>query len=135
MLCRRQQLPAFEGLNGIEILGGVSSNQIQSHKRNDGVTEIIYRKTLAPTSDPHDNEIYDDKATSVVWAIGRLAQKDKRQKEPSYHHTYTRRHTTIDFGRKETKNECLPFVQRKPGSRFVHSSLQYLKIITIADSL
>jgi hypothetical protein len=50
-----------------------------------------------------------------VWAIGRLAQRDKRQKEPSYHHTYTRRHTTIEFGRKEAKNECLPFVQRKPG--------------------
>jgi hypothetical protein len=54
-------------------------------------------------------------ATSVVWALGRLSQKDKRQKEPSFHHTYTRRHTTIDFNRKDTKNECLPFVQRKPG--------------------
>ena len=96
-------------------LGGIGSNQIQSHKRTDGVTEIIFRKTLAPTSDAHDNEIYEDKATSIVWAIGRLAQKSKREKEPSYHHTYTRRHTAIDFGRKETKNECLPFVQRKAG--------------------
>ncbi len=101
-------------------LGGVGSNQIQSHKRTDGVTEIIFRKTLAPTSDAHDNEIYEDKATSIVWAIGRLAQKNKREKEPSYHHTYTRRHTTIDFGRKENKNECLPFVQRKAGKKCTH---------------
>jgi uncharacterized protein Veg len=55
-----------------------------------------------------------------VWAIGRLAQRDKRQKEPSYHHTYTRRHTTIEFGRKEAKNECLPFVQRKPGLLIIY---------------
>jgi hypothetical protein len=46
--------------------GGVSSNQIQSHKRTDGVTEIIYRKTLAPTSDPHDNEIFDDKVPLLL---------------------------------------------------------------------
>ena len=109
--------------------GGVSSNQIQSHKRNNGVTEIIYRKTLAPTSDPHDNEIFDDKATSIVWALGRLAQKDKRQKEPSFHHTYTRRHTTIDFGRKESKNECLPFVQGKPGSFFFASVIRFSELL------
>jgi hypothetical protein len=55
-------------------IGGIGNNQIQSHKRTDGVTDIVYRKTLAPTSDPQDNEIYEDKPTSVVWAIGRLAQ-------------------------------------------------------------
>ena len=43
--------------------GGVGSNQIQSHKRSDGVTEMIYRKTLSPTNDAHDNEIYEDKVT------------------------------------------------------------------------
>ena len=64
------------------MLGGIGSNQIQSHKRTDGVTEMVFRKTLSPTSDPHDNEIYEDKATSIVWAIGRLAQRDKRTKEP-----------------------------------------------------
>jgi hypothetical protein len=49
--------------------GGVSSNQIQSHKRTDGVTEIIYRKTLAPTSDPHDNEIFDDKVPEPIFVV------------------------------------------------------------------
>jgi len=34
----------------------------------------VFRKTLVPSSDPQDNEIFDDKPTSVVWAMGRLAQ-------------------------------------------------------------
>jgi hypothetical protein len=32
-----------------------------------------------------------------------------RIKEPSFHHTYTRQHTTIDFGRKEPYSTCFPF--------------------------
>lgn len=74
------------------------------------MTVITYRKTLLPTSDPGDREIFEDRPTSVVWALGRLA-RNGRWNEPSFHHTYPKNHVTVDFGRKEAKNNCFPFTK------------------------
>ncbi len=89
-------------------VGGSGNNQIQTFTRTDGVTTLTYRRTLLPTSDPGDLEIYQDRKTSIIWAIGRLA-KNGRTFEPSFHHTYPKNHVQIDFGRKESKNNCIPF--------------------------
>ena len=93
-------------------VGGNDNNQIQTHSRADGVTVITYRKTLTPTSDPGDKEIFEDKETSLVWALGRLARNGRR-KEPSFHHTYPRDHVRINFGRKEAENNCIPFNKKR----------------------
>ena len=91
-------------------VGGNGNNQIQTHSRADGVTTITYRRTLKPTSDPGDLEIYEDRATSIIWALGRLA-KNGRVVEPSFHHTYPKNHVAIEFGRKESQNKCIPFTR------------------------
>lgn len=91
-------------------VGGNGNNQIQTHSRKDGITTITYRRTLKPTSDPGDLEIYEDRKTSIIWALGRLA-KNGRVVEPSFHHTYPKNHVEIDFGRKESQNKCIPFTR------------------------
>ena len=42
-----------------------------------------------------------------------MAEVSHRVKEPSFHHTYTRRHTQIDFNRKEKINTCFPFTSSR----------------------
>ena len=90
--------------------GNAVNNQIQTHSRTDGVTTIVYRRTLQPSSDPGDKEILMDRPTSIVWALGRLA-KNGRRLEPSFHHTYPKHHVKIDFGRKEAQDNCIPFTR------------------------
>ena len=46
---------------------------------------------------------------SIIWAIGKMAEKAHRVKEPSFHHTYTRRLTQIDFTNKVKSNNCFAF--------------------------
>jgi hypothetical protein len=93
-----------------ELVGGTDDNQIQSHKRENGVNVLTFRKTLGTLGDPGDFEISTTAPTSAVWALGRLAQNGRR-KEPSFHHTYPKNHVQIDFGRKESQNNCYPFTK------------------------
>ncbi|XP_040568677.1 protein Skeletor, isoforms B/C [Lepeophtheirus salmonis] len=91
------------------VAGGIDDgNQIQTHQRVDGVTTIVYRRTLFPSADPSDKEIFQDLPTSIVWALGRMAQNGRR-KEPAFHYAYTKHHTEINFGAKEPINECWAF--------------------------
>ncbi len=63
-------------------VGGTDNNQIQEHKREDGVTTVTYRRDLQPTSDHGDKAIKEDGPTSIVWAIGRLAGKGRNLVSP-----------------------------------------------------
>jgi len=92
-----------------ELLQGVSSNQMHSATKKNGVTAITYRKTFGTLGDEGDIAIPEDGPVSVIWAIGKMAEKAHRVKEPSFHHTYTRQHTQIDFTSKEKINTCFPF--------------------------
>ena len=56
---------------------------------------IIFRKTFSNLGDPGDIPISKDEPMSVIWAIGKMAEVRHRVKEPSFHHTYTRKHTQI----------------------------------------
>jgi len=46
---------------------------------------------------------------SVIWAMGKVSERAHRIKEPSYHHTYSRMHTQVDFGSTEPTDDCIPF--------------------------
>ena len=46
---------------------------------------------------------------AIIWAIGKLSERAHRMKEPSYHHTYSRMHMQLDFGRSEPYDSCFPF--------------------------
>lgn len=95
-------------------VGGTSDNQIQTFRRDNGITTLTYRKTLNNANDRGDNEINENGLTSIVWAIGRLAQPggSKSSKEPSFHHTYPKRHIQLNFGRNGEGNNCVPFVKK-----------------------
>merc|ERR1711892_718650 len=93
-----------------ELLGGISSNQMHSATRKNGVTAITYRKTFGTLGDEGDIAIPEDGPISIIWAIGKMAEKAHRIKEPSFHHTYTRQHTQINFvNTKEKINTCFAF--------------------------
>ena len=65
---------------------------------------INFRKTFSNLGDPGDIPIPKDEPVSIIWAIGKMAEVRHRVKEPSFHHTYTRKHTQIGEIRK--KNNC-----------------------------
>jgi len=89
------------------LLGGSNNYQLHTAKRENGVTVITYRTTFGNLADGGDLEIPEEGDVSVIWAIGKMAEKaGPRVKEPSFHHSYTRQHTTINFGRKEPMNTC-----------------------------
>jgi len=92
-----------------ELLGGINSAQLHEATKKDGVTEITYRTTFGNLDDPGDIVIPQDVPTSIIWAIGKMAEVRHRVKEPSFHHTYTRKHTQINFTSKEKLNTCFPF--------------------------
>ena len=83
------------------LLGGVNSAQMHSASRENGVTAITYRRTFNNLGDEDDIVIPEKGPVSVIWAMGKMAEKSHRVKEPSFHHTYTRQHTQIDFNNKE----------------------------------
>ena len=96
-----------------ELLGGVNSAQLHSATKKDGVTQITFRKTFSNLGDPGDIPIPTDGPVSVIWSIGKMAEVAHRIKEPSFHHTYTRQHTQIDFTSKEKVNTCFPFTSSR----------------------
>ena len=71
---------------------------------------FTYRKTFGTLGDEGDIAIPLDGPISIIWAIGKMAEKAHRVKEPSFHHTYTRQHTQIAFNNnKEKINNCFAF--------------------------
>ena len=78
-----------------EQLGGINSAQLSTATRENGVTQITYRKTFGNLGDPGDIPVPEDGPVSIIWAIGKMAEVAHRVKEPSFHHTYTRQHTQI----------------------------------------
>ena len=84
---------------------GINSAQLHSATKKDGVTQITYRKTFSNLGDPGDITIPEDELVSVIWAIGKMAEVRHRVKEPSFHHTYTRKHTQI--GKFQRRNYSL----------------------------
>lgn len=96
-----------------ELLGGINSAQLHSASKKDGVTQITYRKTFSNLGDPGDITIPEDELVSVIWAIGKMAEVRHRVKEPSFHHTYTRKHTQIDFTSKDKVNTCFALTSNR----------------------
>jgi len=96
-----------------ELLGGINSAQLHSASKKDGVTQITYRKTFSNLGDPGDIPIPEDELVSVIWAIGKMAEVRHRVKEPSFHHTYTRKHTQIDFTSKDKVNTCFALTSNR----------------------
>jgi len=92
-----------------ERMGGLSSNQIVSTSQENGITSLTYRTTFKKLGDPGDLEIKEKGLSSIIWAIGKLSERAHRMKEPSYHHTYSRMHMQLDFGRSEPYDSCFPF--------------------------
>ena len=65
-----------------------------------------FRGNLA---DGGDLAVPEDGPVSVIWAMGKMAERAHRVKEPSFHHSYTRQHTQINFGQKEHSDDCFAF--------------------------
>jgi len=91
-----------------EMMGGTNSNQYKSGFKKDGVTAVSYRTTFQNLGDRGDLIIPEEGPVSVIWAMGKVSERAHRIKEPSFHHTYSRMHTQIDFGNKEPYNDCFP---------------------------
>jgi len=89
--------------------GGINNHQLHSFNRENGITQLTYRTTFTKLGDPGDLDIPQSGLTSVIWAIGKIAERAHRVKEPSFHHTYSKMHRQIDFGRAEPYDSCFPF--------------------------
>jgi len=90
-------------------MGGINSHQLHLFSKENGVTALTYRTTFQNLADKGDLVIPEEGETSIIWAIGKISERAHRTKEPSFHHTYSKVHTTIDFGRKEPYDTCIPF--------------------------
>jgi len=93
-------------------VGGTDNKELQYTARQDGVTTVAFRRRLHIPGDLGDRDIKEDGETSVIWAVGRLA-KNGRNWEPSFHHTYPKKHVTVDFAREGEINNCIPFTKPK----------------------
>ena len=91
------------------LLGGSNNNQLHTATRENGITALTYRTTFGNLADGGDLEVPEDAPVSVIWAMGKMAERAHRVKEPSFHHTYTRQHTQINFGTREPENDCFAF--------------------------
>jgi len=91
------------------LLGGSNNNQLHTATRENGVTVITYRTTFGNLADGGDLAVPEDGPVSVIWAMGKMAERAHRVKEPSFHHSYTRQHTQINFGQKEHSDDCFAF--------------------------
>lgn len=67
----------------------------------------IYFKLLA---DPLDKEFSLERASFVVWALGKLDSN----KEPSFHTIYPKRDLTLNFNASEQINDCFSFTVSPP---------------------
>ena len=103
---------------------GINSAQLHSATRKDGVTQITYRKTFSNLGDPGDITIPEDELVSVIWAIGKMAEVRHRVKEPSFHHTYTRKHTQIG-----------KFLRQEMGRTYTLTSILHLTDFTSKDKV
>eukprot|EP00088_Acartia_fossae_P021873 TRINITY_DN23239_c0_g1_i1.p1 TRINITY_DN23239_c0_g1~~TRINITY_DN23239_c0_g1_i1.p1 ORF type:complete len:682 (+),score=132.87 TRINITY_DN23239_c0_g1_i1:69-2114(+) len=92
-----------------EVMQGINSHQLASASRENGVTAVTYRTTFSNLGDGGDLEIPTSGPVSVIWSIGKISERAHRTKEPSFHHTYSKMHTQIDFGRAEQYDSCFPF--------------------------
>merc|ERR1719347_1330676 len=92
-----------------QLLGGTSRHQLHLANRENGVTSITYRTTFGNLGDPGDRVVPQNEPTSIIWAMGKMAEIAHRVKEPSFHHSYTRTLTKINFGRKEPEDNCFAF--------------------------
>ena len=91
------------------LLGGSNNNQLHTATRENGVTVITYRTTFGNLADGGDLAVPEEGPVSVIWAMGKMAERAHRVKEPSFHHSYTRQHVQIDFGQKEHTDDCFAF--------------------------
>jgi len=87
----------------------INNHQLASSVKENGVTALTYRTTFDNLADKGDIEIPQNGETSIIWAMGKISEVAHRIKEPSFHHTYSRTHTTLDFGRAERYDSCIPF--------------------------
>jgi len=92
-----------------EMMGGLNSHQLASATKENGITSLTYRTTFKNLADQGDLEIPEKGEVSIIWAMGKISERAHRIKEPSFHHTYSRTHTTLDFGRTEPYDTCIPF--------------------------
>jgi len=91
------------------LLGGTSRHQLYLANRENGVTSISYRTTFDNLADKGDLVVPQDAPTSIIWAMGKMAEIRHRIKEPSFHHSYTRHLTKLHFGTKEPTDNCFAF--------------------------
>jgi hypothetical protein len=91
------------------VVGGINSHQLRSATRENGITALTYRTTFSNLGDAKDQVIPESGPVSVIWAMGKVSERAHRIKEPSFHHTYSRMHTQIDFGNTEPYNDCISF--------------------------
>ncbi|KAF9811082.1 hypothetical protein SFRURICE_012481 [Spodoptera frugiperda] len=99
-----QVLGAWRGVCADAVLGGLDSNQVFSARREDGLTIISYRRTLA-AAEPMDRDWALDRPVYVVWALGRL----DAAKEPAFHRLYPRHDVSLRLSQDPPDNDCVPF--------------------------
>ncbi|KAM3958667.1 cytochrome and DOMON domain-containing protein knickkopf [Aphomia sociella] len=110
-----QVLGAWRGVCRDARLGALDSNQVFSAERVDGLTRVVFRRTLKP-EDNADLEWATTRPLYVVWAIGTLDDEG----EPAFHRLYPRSDVALRLV-PETPgagdSDCVPFTDgAEPGA-------------------
>ena len=87
-------------------LGAVNNYQLNTFKRQDGLTVISFRRNLK-NDDPTDFEFHGNETSHLVWAIGKL----NRAKQPRLHHIYPKKAVPLQLSRMPTQRNCYTFSQ------------------------
>jgi len=88
-----------------DILGGTNSNQFFQSSRQNGLTTITYRRSLA-SPEVGDQPFPTEGLASLIWAIGRMDEL----KRPTFHRLWARSPVRYELGRKTPERNCLPFL-------------------------
>ncbi|XP_047035806.1 protein Skeletor, isoforms B/C [Helicoverpa zea] len=99
-----QVLGAWQGVCRDDRVGGLDSNQVFSARRENGLTVVSYRRTLA-AQEPMDRDWPVDREVFAVWALGRL----DHEREPAFHRLFPRADVRLHLARDPPTNDCVPF--------------------------
>lgn len=99
-----QVLGAWQGVCRDDRVGGLDSNQVFSARRENGLTVVSYRRSLA-AAEPMDRDWVTDRPLWAVWSLGRL----DHAREPAFHRLYPRADVRLHLAADPPNDDCVRF--------------------------